>query len=59
MWWASTESMIALGLLIALVVISGVHVIRMTSTERFSTRRSIDEGHTRSSFPRPPEAPRG
>lgn len=57
-WWATTESMVALGLLVALVVIVAGHVIKVTGASRAREQHSIDEGQARKGFPRPPEGPR-
>ena len=57
-WWATTESMIALVLLLVTILVAAVHVIKLTGSTRGRTQHSIDEGHARSGFPRPPEGPR-
>ncbi|ANS79680.1 hypothetical protein SGUI_2284 [Serinicoccus hydrothermalis] len=60
LWWAFTQSLVAAGLLALLLVVAAVHIIKITSGPgSIGTAQDEAEGHVRSSFPVPPERPRG
>ncbi|OLT42092.1 hypothetical protein BJF86_15535 [Serinicoccus sp. CNJ-927] len=60
LWWTFTQSLVAAGLIAALLVVAAVHIIKITSGPgSLGSAQDEAEGHVRASFPVPPERHRG